>query len=190
MSSPRGETPSYTPALNRDGISVQLNDQPSPLSPARRQKSLVRPERERMDGTNRQYHYRQHAAQTAAAFSTSRQHHHQQQQQQEGGGGGATVTKRYAAARRASNGRLDPLRRSQSILGRDGKLSGLEDEDDKDQGVVGAVERSSVISHNHDRICFCIRSKSCDLWKIYCRLLTCCIPGPVLGCFGKYRQQR
>lgn len=91
----------YTPALNRNLSVTSQSSQPADGRP-RRQKSLVRPERERIDTSHRQYHYRQHA--TNAVPSNSQ------------------------PADRRPTARQMFVRRGKSILGREEKLSDNEEQ--------------------------------------------------------------
>ncbi|KAI9487953.1 chitin synthase-domain-containing protein [Zychaea mexicana] len=199
---------SYTPTLNRNlSLHSETDDRPLPLSSSgtrpRRQKSLVRPERERIDENHRQYHYRQRATNrnniepsttgsrpgavataAAGAIVTATVASTSQVGTASGGAvaGASAITpgyaagprKRYSSGRRGDGHHHAPVRRGQSILGRSEKYSRRSPDEDDDEGVVGAVDFTEE-SH---------RSFSARLWITYCRLLTCCIPNPLLRCMG------
>lgn len=142
----------------------------------RRQKSLVRPERERIDATHRQYHYRQRAQHRGSGYIEPSTTGNQPTRNDTG-------RKRYAADRRgdpnAAGRASGPLgvHRGNSILGRSEKHA-RNDTDEDLKG--GAIDLSS--SDRPSRI----RCSGGALWLTYCRLLTCCIPGCVLTICGKW----
>jgi chitin synthase len=133
----------------------------------RRQRSLVRPERERNDPNNRLYHYRQRVS---------------NQMGEENDIAPSTTGNYPMAAPPPHNPTLPPsqrplerkptkrevlLRRGKSILGREEKHDDTTD---------GAIDYDIK------------KKKGCadfSLWMTYCRILTCCIPGPLLRCAGK-----
>jgi chitin synthase len=132
----------------------------------RRQKSLVRPERERNDPNNRLYHYRQravngHNESNQLVPSTT-------------GNQPAPSASQYAfkPLERRQTAREQLLRRGRSILGREEKQDELR----------GAIEYEPQ------------QKRGCcggfSPWMIYCHILTCCIPKPLLRCAGKLNKQR
>ncbi|KAI9276746.1 chitin synthase-domain-containing protein [Phascolomyces articulosus] len=222
---------SYSPTLNHQHISLhsETDDRPLPLSttttmmnPAphhltstttnqrpKRQKSLVRPERERIDENHRQYHYRQRATNrdriepsstgsrpapptSSNTIDTVVVEEEERIQERQGpitstshisirpaAPGAATnaggARKRYQSGRRGDGHHHAPVRRGQSILGRSTKYLGRgAPDEDEDEGVVGAVDFNEETR----------RSCSSRMWITYCRLLTCCIPNPLLRCMG------
>ncbi|KAG2226467.1 hypothetical protein INT45_014211 [Circinella minor] len=192
-----------TTAINNNNNYVNNNNRP------RRQKSLVRPERERIDENHRQYHYRQRAthreriepsttgSRPLTTTTVEDNHHHHNvtfidtssSKNQNGintseerlpavlaPAGTAEAKKRsYSSGRRGGGHHHAPVRRGQSILGRSQKYLGRgAPDEDEDEGVVGAVDFNEKTP----------RSCSSRLWLTYCRLLTCCIPNPLLRCMG------
>lgn len=219
----------YTPALNRN-LSIRSESSATSIRPAadylnmatgensagarpRRQKSLVRPERERIDASHRQYHYRKHAtnrgADHVAPSTTGNQPLPQQQQfqQQEqlhqqqdhspyipDHSGPSTADAIRPVERKPSKrlerrptARKQLLRRGRSILGREEKNSDEETEDVRRRDAIGAGEQSS--DADFGRIVYSKKGGSFwanlpDPWQTYCRVLTCCVPGHALLAFG------
>ena len=223
---------SYSPTLNHLSLHSETDDRPLPLSDTtlnnhhittttsinnnynnnnnrpRRQKSLVRPERERIDENHRQYHYRQRATHReriepsttgSRPLTTAVQNNYNNhnvtfidtsnssdniQANQTGtrrpavqapAGAAESKKRSYSSGRRGGGHHHAPVRRGQSILGRSQKYLGRGTPDeDEDEGVVGAVDFNEKTP----------RSCSSRLWLTYCRLLTCCIPNPLLRCMG------
>ncbi|KAG2213305.1 hypothetical protein INT46_007518 [Mucor plumbeus] len=121
----------------------------------KRQKSLVRPERERNDPNNRLYHYRQRAA-------NEPDHNHPSTT-----GNQPPPTAQVQLERKKST-REQFLRRGKSILGREEKQ---EEEEHQQEDVEYKNKKSSCLS-------------GFSPWMTYCRILTCCIPKPLLRCAG------
>lgn len=131
----------------------------------RRQKSLVRPERERNDPNNRLYHYRQRAVngqneRNHLAPSTT-------------GNQPTPVTSQQVSKplERRPTTREQLLRRGRSILGREEK------QDDEPRG---------AIEYKPQRKRGCCGGFS--LWMAYCCIITCCIPKPLLRCAGNNKK--
>ncbi|KAI9318391.1 chitin synthase-domain-containing protein [Dichotomocladium elegans] len=152
---------------------------PTPTKPPRRQKSLVRPERERIDEHHRQYHYRQQAMTTTTRVvepSTTGSRPAPSEQRP-----------RYASGRwsKPAEDRSNPLRRGHSILGRSDRRPGDEDDVGAAGGAVmtSSQSPSKLASSNQSpsKRFFCNCS---NLWILYCRLLTCCIPNFLLRLVG------
>ncbi|BGP14711.1 hypothetical protein JCM10213_006208 [Rhodosporidiobolus nylandii] len=160
----------------------------------KRKRSLVRPDRERVDENHRLYNYRQHAAAMEAegrgTAAVSRTGHY------------ATaglpvpvppglVSGEAAAASQAAHGHggSTTLRRGKSILAREEgmanetglsmfKRGGTLRRPRKDGAQVlpgGAYERSRKAKQKKEPL---------GAWMIYCKIVTACLPAPLLACFG------
>ncbi|KAL0137609.1 glycosyltransferase family 2 protein [Mucor lusitanicus] len=145
---------------------ISKSSQSDPNRP-RRQKSLVRPERERNDPNSRLYHYRQRAA-------NEPDHNHpsttgNQPQPSSSQHPLPPTPQQHVQLERRPTAREQFLRRGKSILGREEKL---EDGD----------------HFGHDNDDYNSSKKGClsgfSPWMTYCRILTCCIPKPLLRCAG------
>ncbi|RCH94197.1 Chitin synthase, class 3, partial [Rhizopus stolonifer] len=112
----------------------------------RRQRSLVRPERERNARNSRLYYYRQRATQDTPSDPTRNQ---------------PVKTIPQDPTFRRSTAREQFLRRGKSILGREEK---------------DVIENTTNQKTNW--------FSGFDPWMTYCRLITFCIPGPILRCAG------
>ncbi|BGP23539.1 chitin synthase, glycosyltransferase family 2 protein [Rhodotorula toruloides] len=164
----------------------------------KRKKSLVRPDRERVDENHRLYNYRQHAAMMEAegrgTAAVSRTGHYAQ------AGlpvpvGPAEVSGAAAAAAHPSHGvgagaGSTTLRRGKSILARE---EGMVNESGLNifkrgqtlrrpkRGTAGGAMPGGAYDRGR-------RSKEAKkplgAWMIYCRILTACFPAPLLRCFG------
>lgn len=177
------------PAMSSGGIPYNNNDddnrqeqqgkqQQQQQQTPKRTKSLVRPERERIDKTHRQYHYRQAAnkqdpdkvapsttghlpARSVERQATTTDHR--------GLGGGDASTTLIGTSTDVtgadSTGLL--LRRGKSILGREEKQTWEED------------EASDTVDPDKDN-----KRKWPSPWYAYCLLITLCIPKPMLRCAG------
>lgn len=183
---PRGQY--YTPALRRSvSNSSQLrpardNDEEqlatTGLRP-RRQKSLVRPERERIDASHRQYHYRQHAANQGNVAPSATGNQPLSAAAAEDNTSSADPERRPSSNRveRRPTVRQMFLRRGKSILGREEKLS---DSQDHRLHIAGEFSDGAAVVHSRKSL----RERLPDPWLTYCRTLTCCIPGHLLTLFG------
>lgn len=124
-----------------------------------RQRSLVRPERERNDPNSRLYHYRQRAANeqdtNLAPSSTGNQPLR------------TTSMRRndMPTLERRPTARQNLLRRGKSILGREEKIDHVD----------------AAIDYDNENK----KGKWCDPWLTYCQIITCCIPKQLLRCAGK-----
>ncbi|KAI9251516.1 chitin synthase-domain-containing protein [Phascolomyces articulosus] len=177
----------YSPALNQSGAvgsssatdnSYLLQSQSSQRP--RRQKSLVRPERERIDETHRQYHYRRHASKRGVApSSTGNQPIHQQQQQQQQQQHlqhQGTIQRKVTVGRKQSF-----VRRGKSILGREEK----DDENDPRRHIGGlGGETGGTNGAVNTEYQESFWNQLPNPWLFYCRVLTCCIPGSLLSACG------
>ena len=175
----------------------------------RRKKSLVRPDRERMDPNHRQWYYRNHAAQMgltdgpgsrigympsttghlpqhgAAPHGTDAVH-------LQGPGGGLSGLGMPGGNKLPPGGlgRAAPLRRGKSILGRD--------EDQVESGI-NVLKRGVSLRRNRSQSGAPNKEVPRDLgdarvsriapgpvgpWMIYCYVVTICCVGPVLKLFG------
>ncbi|EPQ30423.1 uncharacterized protein PFL1_01949 [Pseudozyma flocculosa PF-1] len=177
----------------------------------RRKKSLVRPDRERMDPNHRQWYYRNHAAQMDIADSNgggrvgympSTTGHLPQHGAAPHGAGMAHIVgpggglSGLGVAGPPPNmppgglGRTAPLRRGKSILGRD--------EDQVESGI-NVLKRGVSLRRNKSQSGAHSKEVPRDLgeakqssiapgpvgaWMIYCYFLTICCPSPVLKVFG------
>ncbi|KAI9483316.1 MAG: chitin synthase-domain-containing protein [Benjaminiella poitrasii] len=142
----------------------------------RRQKSLVRPERERNDPNNRLYHYRQRATSgqyndntDLAPSTTGNQPNLGRHPSSSTAAVGHRTTASHPLERRPT-AREQFLRRGKSILGREEKQ---EEEEEFSEGAIeyDVNKRRGCLSDFHP-------------WLTYCRILTCCIPKPLLRCAG------
>lgn len=152
-----------------------------------RKKSLVRPDREKIEPGHRQWHYRTHAAQL----------------EDEGKGRMGLlpssesliyfVLKRERCSLLAATGSAPqraPLRRGKSLLGRDQDIaeSGLalfKRSATLRRRQSKATLQSDVDGDRHnDRSCLPDIPGPKDPWMIYCYVLTICIPGFLLKTFG------
>ncbi|EIW87179.1 glycosyltransferase family 2 protein [Coniophora puteana RWD-64-598 SS2] len=147
-----------------------------------RKKSLVRPDRERIEPGHRQWHYRSHAA----------------QMEEEGTGrvGVAPSTTgnvpQRAGTQRAGTQRAGNLRRGKSLLAR---------EEDVQESGLSLFKRGTTLrrkrqpSNGQGTVITAPaeKSKSCwdgigpgpkDCWFIYCYIITCWIPPPILSFCG------
>lgn len=178
--------------------STDTNNSPVRSPPqSRRQKSLVRPERERVDSHHRQYHYRQRATSsdphTIAPSSTGNQPlrpPEDMEQQVHFTHDTSTISHRQSSSHEKS-GAPRMVRRGRSVLGRKtSKQMGasgsshqmvVEDDDDDDDGEEnlpgGAIDLAKPLT---------FWEKLPDPWLTYCRLLTCCIPSVILSICGKF----
>ncbi|KAI8341086.1 hypothetical protein BC941DRAFT_415830 [Chlamydoabsidia padenii] len=170
----------------------------SPPTQSRRQKTLVRPERERVDTHHRQYHYRQRAANrepdSIAPSSTGNQpfrpsedhlqqehqYHHQKDIHLD-----STTTNRQSGNIHDTNSEPKMIRRGRSVLGRktSKRMGGAghqmveeEDDDDEDLPGGGAIDLTKPLT---------FWEKLPDPWLTYCCLLTCCVPSAILSICGK-----
>ncbi|KAI8644861.1 chitin synthase-domain-containing protein [Parasitella parasitica] len=124
----------------------------------KRQKSLVRPERERNDPNGRLYHYRQRAA-----------HEPDHSHPSTTGNQPPQAPPTSARLERRTTTSKQFLRRGKSILGREEKQ---EDEQEIQQQETEYSNRKSSLFSGFSP------------WMTYCRILTCCIPKPLLRCAG------
>ncbi|KAI8335421.1 chitin synthase-domain-containing protein [Chlamydoabsidia padenii] len=183
MAPPTHKKPAYQPTLNRELSfgSISSEDASMPVMSSggipynteeddnhhyqlgtttgpKRTRSLVRPERERVDKTHRQYHYRQAAnKQDQVEVAPSTTGHLPSKSNEQG-----LVQTVIPADPSTTN----LLRRGKSILGREEKQELKADMDGSSQGKdkIGRVWPSP--------------------WYTYCLLITCCFPKPLLRCAG------
>ncbi|SPC62340.1 probable chitin synthase 5 (csh5) [Ustilago sp. UG-2017b] len=175
----------------------------------RRKKSLVRPDRERMDPNHRQWYYRNHAAHMdvmaanggRVGYMPSTTGHLPQHGAAPHGSGMAGVVGPGGGlsglgVAGPSNippgglGRAPPLRRGKSILGRD--------EDQIETGI-NVLKRGVSLRRKQSKSGRVTKEVPRDLgesktsriapgpvggWMIYCYILTICCPGPFLRLFG------
>jgi len=183
---------SYQPQIDRSrSTNSRLGDDnlTTGIRP-RRQKSLVRPERERIDPNHRQFHYRQRATEhlgveQVAASSTGNIPLQYQD-----------VPERRAQRLPSFRRQMPPVRRGKSILGREEPpkekinvkpaakrtqsqpSAGGSDGSETITGIDSAAPANAVVLDDQ------AKSKLPDMWNIYVRALTCCFPGSVLRSFG------
>ena len=175
----------------------------------RRKKSLVRPDRERMDPNHRQWYYRNHAAHMdvmaasggRVGYMPSTTGHLPQHGAAPHGSGMAGIVGPGGGlsglgVTGPSNvppgglGRAPPLRRGKSILGRD--------EDQIETGI-NVLKRGVSLRRKQSKSGKASKEVPRDLgesktsriapgpvggWMIYCYILTICCPGPFLRVFG------
>jgi len=145
---------------------ISKSSQSDPNRP-RRQKSLVRPERERNDPNSRLYHYRQRAANEPDHNHPSTTGNQPQLSNPQ------PTSQQHVQLERRPTAREQFLRRGKSILGREEK------QEDGDQ-------------FEHENNDYNTKKKGClsgfSPWMTYCRILTCCIPKPLLRCAGTYQE--
>lgn len=183
---PRGQY--YTPALRRsessssrlrparDGDEGQLTATTTTGIRPRRQKSLVRPERERIDASHRQYYYRQHATNQGDVVPSTTGNQPLATTEDAPALLERTPTTGSRIERRPTVRQMF-LRRGKSILGREEKLS-----DNEDHRLHIAGEFSDGAGAVQFRKS--LRERLPDPWLTYCRILTCCIPDHLLTVFG------
>jgi chitin synthase len=130
----------------------------------RRQRSLVRPERERNDPNNRLYHYRLRAA------NGQNESNHLAPSRTGNQPAPLASQETFKPLERRPTAREQLLRRGRSILGREEKH-----DDDEPRGAIEYDDPQ--------------RKRGCcagfSPWMAYCRIITCCIPKPLLRCAGK-----
>lgn len=169
----------------------------------KRKKSLVRPDRERVDESHRLYNYRQHAAEMEAegrgTAAVSRTGHYAS------AGLPIPVTPAEVSGRAvgpgivaASHGLTDSttaaakpnLRRGKSILARE--------EGTETESGLNLFKRSGTTrrrapkgqqalpggAYEQNRRAKKAKSKPMSPWMIYCQIITACLPTPLLKCFG------
>ncbi|CAO3589157.1 unnamed protein product [Absidia cylindrospora] len=154
------------PYTNDDSNNNNNNGGGYHLQHAKRKRSLVRPERERVDTTHRQYHYRQAAnRQDQVVAPSTTGHLPARSVVTTGRSSGSMLVGDGAAIGADSTGLL--LRRGKSILGREEKHDLAQDDDDDDD------------QHGSKN-----KRKWPSPWFAYCLLITCCIPKPLLRCAG------
>ncbi|PWN52391.1 putative chitin synthase 5 [Violaceomyces palustris] len=204
------------PRLDRSSMNANPMDPESGFSAQnanfRRKKSLVRPDRERMDPNHRQWYYRNHAAQMDAidsqgarvGYLPSTTGHLPQHGAAPQGSGMAGITGPGGGLSglgmtgpQPSNmppgglGRTAPLRRGKSILGRD--------EDAVESGI-NFLKRGVSLRRNRSQSGGPKKEVPRDLgdtrkqskiapgpvgpWMVYCYVLTICCPAPILSIFG------
>ncbi|RUS15398.1 putative Csh5-chitin synthase 5 [Endogone sp. FLAS-F59071] len=156
--------------------SAQSYQQNSQLRP-RRQKSLVRPERERIDPNHPQYYYRQRAENLApeqVALSTTGNKPIAPNGRQLSEG---APVQRYTAA--------PDMRRGKSVLGRD------EPREARQRPSAGRVMSATMSvgggggQRKPPPSPVKKRENGPSLWIVFCYVVTMCCPAPVLsGCFG------
>lgn len=177
----------YIDAGNPQGFSAGGAD-------VRRKKSMVRPERERIDPGHRLWHYREHAAEDGMAVMPSCE--------LELARNWANQANDIATGNQPQGPGAPGLRRGKSLLARDS---------DQPEGGLSIFKRNTIRrrasaarqnppnatqtnrvaapSGGSDRACGCLGDFAPgpkDGWMVYCFLITCCIPGFVLsGLFGR-----
>ncbi|OZJ03005.1 hypothetical protein BZG36_04675, partial [Bifiguratus adelaidae] len=182
-------------------VNGSMQQPPGAGARPRRQKSLVRPERERIDPNHRQYHYRQRAVENlgpdqVAISSTGnaplgrglsyRGYNNYDQEDEPRASAGGNVLR--------SLSQRVPLRRGKSILGREeprggtirrpnGRQASIRQRNGAAAAAIGATGEPVTDQHLLDEN---THKKNHDAWMIYCYALTCCFPGNTLSIFGKH----
>lgn len=163
---------------DRHGISFAVDAEEQPHAGTsnenmRRKRSLVRPDRERIDPSHPLYNYRTHAAAL----------------QVEGGHVGLSRTGAYPQAGIGLDAPAShpPLRRGVSILAR-------EQDTDTDTGA-GILQRGATLRRKRGAVGRTeelakpdVRKGPLSPWMIYVRIITCCCPAPMLRAFGMSSQ--
>lgn len=168
---PPSNSNSHPPPLARStSLRRNLSKSSQTDNKPRRQRSLVRPERERNDPNNRLYHYRQRANQqeeTQIAPSSTGNTTTANIQRQPS----AASTRQTRPLERRTTTREQFLRRGKSILGREEKQEHL------------TITGGAIDYYDEEEV-----SRKCcsgfNPWMTYCRILTCCIPKQILRCVG------
>jgi hypothetical protein len=124
-------------------------------NPVKRQRTLVKPERERINVNHPQYHYRKRA-----------QLHPQ-------------IAPSNTGSRPTISPKLTKLGRGTSILGRDEKATPYS------QALSSANEFNVSSTKPSDPELPVQPVNRLDAWQIYCKLVTCCFPTPFLRAIGK-----
>src|SRR5271170_709028 len=165
-----------------------------------RKKTLVRPERQRVDPTHRNYHYLQHTQQQnmpVQASTTGNRANVPIEDYDEDAELNYTTT--YSpespgayssgASPGASPSRADVMR-GKSILGRDApQRIPLKPEP---LPPVGRLTKSKTVNKRKRAAVEEAAAREMTTWVFYCRTITCCFPGSLLRCFGipgKMQQQ-
>jgi len=168
-----------------------------------RKKTLVRPERQRVDPTHRNYHYLQHTQQQnmpVQASTTGNRANVPIEDYDDDEETPINYATTYApespgayspgASPGASPSRAD-ISRGKSILQRDapGKRIPLKPEP---LPPVGRLTKSKTVSKRKRAPAEEAAAREMTPWVFYCRTITCCFPGSLLRCFGipgKMQQQ-
>lgn len=138
-----------------------------------RKRSLVRPERQRIDPNHPNYHYRKHAQKMTVQPSTT---------------GNDPIREDYLEAETVSSDSTDlkpPHLRNASAGGYHDKQAPLDD-DGHDEKPTGRLMRSKTMEKMEKQ-----RQKEKDamrppsLWNVYCAIITFWVPDAILKCFGK-----
>lgn len=162
-----------------------------------RKRTLVRPERQRVDPTHRNYHYLQHTQQQnmpVYASTTGNQANVELDEwddydyQQEGQYYGTSYGPESPGASPGQSPRHSPpqpeIARGKSILGREApqQRTPLKPEQAL-QPVPTRLTKSKSVRRARKREQEQVQREMTP-WVLYCRLLTCCIPNALLRCFG------
>ncbi|GAA6002402.1 uncharacterized protein JCM10292_006640 [Rhodotorula paludigena] len=181
----------------------------------RRKRSLVRPDRERVDENHRLYNYRQHAAAMEAegrgTAAVSRTGHYAQAGlpipvgPAEVSGAAAAAAQHHLVPPGTGAGGATGLRRGKSILAREEgmanetglnlfKRGGTLRRPAGGAGGGGKLGRKGGHAHAGGAYERAQRAKQqkqpTSAWMIYCRIITACIPAPLLSCFGLKTKDR
>lgn len=136
-----------------------------------RKRSLVRPERQRIDPNHPNYHYRKHAQKMAVHPSTT---------------GNDPIREDYLEAETVSSDSTDlkpPHLRNASGGGYNDKQAPLDDDTPKPQRRLTRSKTMKKLEEQRQKEKDAMRPPS--LWNVYCAIITFWVPDAVLRCFGK-----
>lgn len=143
----------------------------SPAQDLGRKRSLVRPERQRIDPNHPNYHYRKHAQKMAVHPSTT---------------GNDPIREDYLEAETVSSDSTDlkpPHMRNASGGGYNDKQASLDDDAPKPQRRLTRSKTMEKLEKQRQKERDAMRPPS--LWNVYCAIVTFWVPDAVLRCFGK-----
>ncbi|KAG8752227.1 Chitin synthase, class 3 [Serendipita sp. 396] len=157
----------YSASIDPNALANLENDPEAVGAKMARKRSLVRPDRERIDPSHRQWHYRTHAA------------------QMEEQGGSRMAIQPSSTGNHPSQA---PLRRGKSLLNRDNDIAESGLAQFKRATTLRRKKQTAAPSPPESKSSFWdhIGPGPKDAWMIYCWLLTCCVPPFLLSSCGEY----
>ncbi|KAF2847871.1 glycosyltransferase family 2 protein [Plenodomus tracheiphilus IPT5] len=174
----KGTAHAYSRALPSPGTPVPMERDPIMRGPPTtsgpelgRKRSLIRPERQRMDENHPNYHYRKHAQKMAVQPSTT---------------GNDPILEDYMEAETTSSDATDlkpPHLRNASGGGYTDKQAPLADESPRAQRKLTRSKTMENMEKQRQKEKDNVRPPS--LWNVYCAIVTFWCPNAVLKCFGK-----
>ncbi len=150
---------------------VMRNQHAAPSQDLGRKRSLIRPERQRIDPNHPNYHYRKHAQKMAVQPSTT---------------GNDPILEDRMEAETVSSDSTDlkpPHLRNASGGGYNDKQAPLEDSDPRLQRKLTRTKTMEARERQRQKEKDSLRPPS--LWNVYCAIITFWCPDAVLKCFGK-----